>query len=251
MPADTAYRARRPQFHGASRQSRLCIAAALFLAPFAWPQGNPAGHWEGAVRMGPQQIGLTLDLARNVNPEWEASMGVPAENLTGAVVTDIAVNGNSVRFVAVELMMAKFDLTLGSDGIMKGTVSTPEGPTQIEFRRTGEAKVQLIAPSPAVSKELEGDWEGALQAPNNTSFPLVFHFRNRPDHTVAATIDSPARNAMGLPLDSVRQAGMKVEIGIKIAGATFHGALNQEGTELSGEFVHEGASVPLMLRKKR
>jgi len=250
MPTDNLYRSGRSRFHGVSRPAHLCVAAALLLAPFAWPQGNPAGHWEGVASMGPQQTRLSLDLAKNAKSEWEASMGVPAENMTGLVVTDVAVNGNGVQFVAVELMMAKFDLTLGPDGAMKGTISTQQGPSPVEFRRTSAAKVELIAPSPAVSKELEGEWEGAFQAAPNASFPVVFRFKNRSDGTVAATIDSPARDAMGMPLDNVKQAGEKVEFGVKIANASFSGALNREGTELAGQFTHDGQSVPMTLRKK-
>ncbi len=55
---------------------------------------------------------------------------------------------------------------------------------------------------------------------------------------------------MGLPLDHVKQEGSKVEFGVKIAGSVFSGELNREGTELSGQFVHEGQGVPLTLRKK-
>ena len=46
-------------------------------------QTSPAGHWEGVASMGPQQTRLSLDLAKNAKSEWEASMGVPAENMTG------------------------------------------------------------------------------------------------------------------------------------------------------------------------
>jgi SagB-type dehydrogenase family enzyme len=80
-------------------------------------------------------------------------------------------------------------------------------------------------------------------------FPLKFHFKNQPNHTVAATMDSPARGATAVPLNDVKQAGMKVEVGIRVAHASFRGTLNKEGTELAGEFIHEDQSVPLTLRK--
>jgi hypothetical protein len=177
-------------------------------------------------------------------------MGLPSENATGLVVMDVAVNGKSVKFVAVELRMAPFDLTLGSDGRMKGTISSPQGSLPIEFKRTGEAKVELIPTSPAVSKELEGDWEGSMESPNGT-FRLVFHFKNQPDNTVTATVDSGlAASMVGMPLNNVEQTGEKVEFGMKIAGATFQGSLNKEGTELAGQLNHEANSTPLTLRKK-
>ena len=232
------------------------VGTAVLLASLACAQAGPDGHWEGSFTVNNREIGISLDLAKNAKSEWIASMGLPSQNMTGLVVRDVAVNGKSVKFVAVELQMATCDLTLDPDGRMKGTMSAPQGPMSrlgsvpVELKRTGEAKVELIPASPAVSKELEGDWEGSLHAPNGVLFPLVFHFKNQPDKTVAATMDSPDRNAMAMPLNNVKQTGQKVEFGLKIAQSAFQGALNPEGTELAGQFTNEQGSMPLTLRKK-
>jgi hypothetical protein len=233
------------------------VGTAVLLASLACAQAGPDGHWEGSLTVNNREIGISLDLAKNAKSEWIASMGLPSENMTSLVVMDVAVDGKSVKFVAVEFQMATFDLTLGPDGRMKGTMSAPQGPMSrlgsvpVELKRTGEAKVELIPASPAVSKELEGDWEGSLQGPNGASAPLTFHFKNQPDKTVAATMDSPDRNAMAMPLNDVKQTGQKVEFGLKIAGASFQGSLNKEGTELALQMIHDGGSMPFItLRKK-
>ena len=208
---------------------------------------GPDGHWEADITGdGPQRIRVSLDLAKNAKSEWIASMGLPSDNKTGLVVKDVVVNGKSVKFVGLELMSARFDLTLGPDGNMKGTISGP-GSQPVEFKRTGEAKVELIPASPAVSKDLEGDWEGSLESPNG-AFRMVFHFKNQPDKTVMTTFDTA--NATNLPLNDVKQTGQKVEFGMRIAHGTFQGILNKEGTELAGQFTHEANSVPMTLRKK-
>lgn len=208
---------------------------------------GPAGHWEAEITGdGGQRLRVSLDPAKNAKSEWIASMGVPSANRSGMVVKDLAVNGKSVKFVAVELMMAPFDLTLAPDGRMKGMISSP-GSQPVEFKRTGEAKVELIPASPAVSKELEGDWEGSLKTPGGAA-RMVFHFRNQPDTTVMATIDTD--NAVGLPLNNVKQTRLKVELGMKISGGAFQGSLNKEGTELAGQLTHEANSFPLTLWKK-
>jgi hypothetical protein len=222
----------------------------VLFASLVCAQAGPDGHWEGSFNVNSREVGLSLDLAKNGGSEWIASMSVPSQDMTGLVVRDVAVNGKCVKFVAVELQMAAFDLTLGPDGRMKGTMSAPQGPMPVELTRTGEAKVELIPASPAVSKELDGDWEGSLQVPNGALFPLVFHFKNQPDRMVAATMDSPGRNAMAMPLNSVRQTDQKVEFGMKIAGASFQGSLNKESTELAGQFTTEAGSTPMTLRKK-
>jgi hypothetical protein len=233
----------------------LCSAGvAVLFASLACAQTGLDGHWEGVLATdNNQNIGVTLDLAKNAKSEWSASMGIPAGNLTGMVVTDVVVNGNSLKFVGVELMMAKFDLALVPDGRMKGTVTNGPNSRPIEFKRTGEAKVELIPDSPAVSKELEGDWEGLFGGPNapNGGIRLTFHFKNKPDNTVAATMDSGLSASMvGMPLNNVKQTGQKVLFGIKIANASFEGTLNKEGTEIAGQFIHDSNPMPLTLRKK-
>ena len=232
--------------NGAATNGRLSVVV-LLLAAGLCAQAGPAGHWEAEITGdGSQRIRVSLDLAKNAKSEWIASMGLPADNKTGLVVKDVVVNGNSVKFVAVELMSTPLDLTLGPDGTMKGTISGRRS-QPVEFKRTGEAKVELIPACPAVSKELEGDWEGSLAMPNG-AFRMVFHFKNQPDKTVKATFDPG--NATGLPLNDVKQTGKKVEFGMRIAHGTFQGTLNKEGTELAGQFTHEANSVPLTLRKK-
>ncbi len=233
----------------------VCLAANLAAHPLAAftaasTEESPEGHWEGTLQADGQDIGLSLDLSKNEKLEWIGSMGIPSQNISGLVVMDIKVDGNALRFVALELRIAKVALTLMPEGILKGTISNPRGdPVPIEFRRTGMAKVELIASSPAVSKELEGDWDGSLQTPGR-SVPIILHFKNRPDNTVAATIDTPESGSMGAPLNDVKQDGLKVQFGLKIAHGRFLGMLNETGNQLSGELIHEQTRMQLSLKKK-
>jgi hypothetical protein len=221
----------------------LVFAAASLLGA----QSTPAGHWEATFNADGREIGLSLDLAQK-DAGWIASMGMPAENVTGLVVKDLAVNGKSVKFMSVELMMSTFDLKLGEDGKLTGTLVNPRSSSlPIEFHRTGEAKVQLPPTSPAVSKELEGDWAGALKTPGS-EVEVTIHFKNLPDGTVSATIDVPATKSVGMPIDSVKQSGDKVQFGLKIAHGAFQGTL--KGNELTGELGHDGQGMPMVLRKK-
>lgn len=225
--------------------------AAVMCASIAGAQADLAGHWEGRCTANGRDLTLTLDLAKNAKSVWVASMGVPSENATGLVVTDVAVNGASVTFVAVELMMAKFNLTLTPEATLKGTFTNPGASVPIEFKRTGEAHVDVMVPSPAVSKDLEGDWEGKLAAGPPQGFQILVRFKNQPDGTVEATFNNLTMGQGAVPINDVRQADRKVEFGLKVAHGTFQGTLNTDGTVLDGHLTHEGAPpMPLTLRKK-
>jgi len=240
-----------------SARSVRRIGAALWFASALFAQTGPTGHWEGVLNADGREIGLSLDLAKDAKAGWIASMGVPAQNVTGLVVKDLAVDGKSVKFMAVEPQMAKLDLTL-ADGKLAGTLTGRRGSQPIEFKRTGEANVQLPPASPAVSKDLEGDWVGMLKTPGS-DMEITVHFKNQPDNTVLATfditvlgtIDIPATNAMGMPINDVKQTDDKVEFGLKIAhGSSFSGTLNKERGELSGQLGPEEQTMQVTLKKK-
>src|SRR5450759_3702434 len=108
-------------------RSLLGAGAAFCLASLAWAQVSPDGHWEGAMKVGNRDIGLTLDLAKNGKSEWVASKGMPSENAIGLYVKDLAVSGKSVKFMAVELQISTVDLTLGPDGKLPGQVTGQRG----------------------------------------------------------------------------------------------------------------------------
>jgi hypothetical protein len=230
----------------------LFAGAAVICATNAGAQVGPAGHWEGSFTADGRTLTVTLDLAKNAKSSWVASMGAPSENATGLVVTDVAVSDASVKFVAVELMMAKFDLTLTPAATLKGSFTSRSGPVPIEFKRTGEANVELMAPSPAVSKDLEGDWEGTLAMGGGRGFQVLVSFKNQPDGVVQATFQNLGLGQDAVPINDVRQAGQRVEFGLKVAHSSFQGTLNKEGTVLDGQLTHEGRpATPLTLRRKK
>ena len=102
-----------------------------------------------------------------------------------------------------------------------------------------------------MSKELEGDWEGALSLPDGQSRPIVIHFKNQPDHTVEATIESPSQGVRGFPLKEVAQKGAIVEFAVQAVGGSYKGTLNKEGTEIAGEWTQRQAAAPLTLNLKK
>jgi hypothetical protein len=228
---------------------RYLLSFAI-LAAIAVAQTDFSGHWEGAVDAPSGPTRLALDLAKNAKGAWVASLGVPEQKMTGLRVTDISVAGSEVRFAAPDLPGSPtFELTL-TDGKLKGALLVQALSLVLEMQRTGDAKVDIAPPSPAVSKELEGDWEGAISLPNGQSIPLAFHFKNQPDQTVEATIDSPSQGAQGLPLKAVAQKGAVVEFAVGVGGS-YQGTLNKEGTEIAGEWTQRSEAPPITLNLKK
>jgi hypothetical protein len=226
----------------------------LLLAAAAAQTTDPSGHWEGTVDAPKGPTVLTLDLAKNARGEWTASLGVPQQKATGIRVSGIKVEGGKLQFSAPDLPgVPAFDLAL-QDGKLSGTLAVRDGSLPLEMKRTGEAKVEITPPGPAVSKELEGDWRGEMSLPGGQTREVLVHFKNQPDNTVAASIDSPSQGAKGLELAGIRQTGRVVEfeLALKAAGGSYKGTLNESGTEMTGEWTQRANTppIPLTLKKK-
>ena len=229
----------------------LACGSLALVAAVAVAQTDFSGHWEGTVDVPNGPSKLALDLAKNAKGVWVASLGVPEQKVTGLRVTDVAVVGSEVRFAAPDLPGSPaFELTL-ADGKLKGALLVQALSLVLEMQRTGDAKVDIAPPSPAVSKELEGDWEGALSLPDGQSRPIVIHFKNQPDQTVEATIESPSQGVRGFPLKEVAQKGAVVEFAVQAVGGSYKGTLNKEGTEIAGEWTQRQAAAPLTLNLRK
>jgi hypothetical protein len=224
----------------------------VFAATIVIAQTDPSGHWEGTVDAPNGPVRLALDLAKNEKGVWVASLAVPEQKIGGLRVSGVSVEGGKVRLEAPDLPNSPaFELAL-ADGKLTGAVLVQSFSVPLEMQRTGDAKVDIAPPAPAVSKELEGDWEGAISLPNGQSRPVVIHFKNLPDQTVEATIESPSQGVQGVPLKGVVQKGAVVEFAVLAAGGSYKGTLNKEGTEIAGEWTQRSgaAALPLNLKKK-
>jgi len=114
-------------------------------------------------------------------------MGLPSGNATGLVVMNVAVNGKSVKFVAVGIPDGYIRPDPGpgreneKDDVPPRRADVHAGPDAgSELKRTGEAKVETDPSEPSGVKELEGDWERLAQGPTVRSPFDGIHFKNQP-----------------------------------------------------------------------
>ena len=231
--------------------SRLHLAAlTCALLPAAFAQTGPAGHWEGTLPVPNREIQIVVDLAQDAKGLWIGTFSQATQNGPTVPLADIKVDDKSVKFriAAGGANAPDFDCGLENPGSMRCTLTTPGGALTSTLKRTGEAKVDLPKSSPAVSGELEGNWEGSLETPGG-ALKLVVHFKNQPDKTVKATLDSPDQNSVDLPLTDIVQKGPAVEFQLRLVNGGFKGTLNKEATQLGGEWTQGGNSLPLTLKK--
>jgi hypothetical protein len=240
---------RTTSMHSLSRVVPL-IGVILISSCFAQTGSAPAGHWEGTAQLPNRELQIMVDLAKDAKGAWTGTFGEVTGNVRDMPLADVKLDDKTLKFriAAGGDNAPTFDCTLENASSMNCTLAGPGGSVPLPLKRTGEAKMSLPKGSPAVSAELEGNWEGTIETPNG-NLRIVAHFKNQPDKTVKASLDSPDQNALDLPVTDVVQQGTAVEFQLRMVGGGYKGTLNKEATELTGQWSQGGNAVPLTLKK--
>jgi hypothetical protein len=231
---------------------RLLIAAALVLVPAsslrAQTAVDPSGHWEGTIQAPNMPVKVDIDLAKNGKGELAGTFGEPAQGVKGLPLSTVAVDGGSVRFVVKGGPdPATFQGKLSADGAsMSGDVAQAGYSIPFTLTRTGDARFAPVPKNPPIGKELEGTWNGALDL-GEKPMRLILKMSNQPDGTASGTIVSPDGSGVEVPV-AITQKGSNLTIDVVSVGASFAGAVNAAGTELTGTWTQGTISLPLTLR---
>jgi hypothetical protein len=113
--------------------------------------------------------------------------------------------------------------------------------------RTGAAEILEPARSAPIGKELEGTWNGTLDA-NGASMHFVLTMANQADGTATARVISLDEGELDVPL-VVTQEGSSVVLVNSVIPSSFAGRLNAESTELAGTFTQGQVALPMNFRR--
>lgn len=219
----------------------LWIAAAATLSA----QSDMRGHWIGNV----DAMSIEVDLDRPAN-DWIGSFSMPTRNMSGIPLDAVTFTGGKASFV-VKGSGQRFTGTLSADGkTLDGAFAAGTESHAVKLTRTGDARVELPKPNPAVAKEFLGDWGGTIQFDQLGGPPLrvTLTISNGSAGAEAQVISLDQGNVQ-LPVNTITQKGAKLILEVKVAGGMFEGEMNQAGTEINGTWSQLGNSTALLLKK--
>jgi hypothetical protein len=217
------------------------IAALLFIAsPRVRAQApvDVSGHWEGAIRVPGREIAIEIDFGKDERGALIGAFNNPAENLSGFPLSNVGVDGRSVRFELVAgAGGGPFKGVVSPDGkTIEGdfTATTPQGPVAlpIALKRTGEARIEAPPINAPVGKDFEGAWQGSIDVNGNT-IAVALTLTNHPDGTSTGTASASGGNAL-IPITTISQQGRSLTLEMKIIGGVYKGTLSTDGFELTG-----------------
>ncbi len=208
------------------------------------PAADPSGHWKGTIEIPNTPADFELDIAKNARGELYGTATTGADRLT-IPLQKISLEGRRVTFYARSDQPMQADIS-ESGTLASGTATLAGYRLPFSMGRTGEAQIDPQPTSPAVSKQLEGVWKGAVSA-GGAQYHFVVTVENHPGGGATATSVSVDEGGLMLPL-TVVQDGANVKFEARNIPVTFTGTLNPTGTELTGTYT-QGApattSLPL------
>jgi CubicO group peptidase (beta-lactamase class C family) len=103
---------------------------------------------------------------------------------------------------------------------------------------------------PAAASDVTGHWEGPIRLPG-MELKVLVDLKAGPSGALEGTIDIPAQNGKGLPLESIEVKDAAVSFALKgVPGQpTFKGTLSADGRTIEGTFTQGPQSFPFRLAR--
>jgi hypothetical protein len=201
-----------------------------------------SGHWTGAIEIPGQPIQIEVDLKPD-GQSWIGTITIPAQNLKGFPLSAIQVQDRQVTFAMTQVPGTptfKGEVTADGTGLL-GDFTQGELKTTFELKRTGEAAIAPPAKSTPITKELEGQWSGTLDA-GGRQLRLTLKLANGAD-AATGSIVSVDQGGAEIPITSIVQSGAHLELSLPAIAGSFSGDL-KDG-KLAGEWKQGPGTLPL------
>lgn len=235
----------------------FAIAIAVLLSATymsaAQSQSSASGHWEGAIDVHGNTIEIIVDLTRDDKGLWKGAIAIPSQSLKDFPLSNLKVDGANVSFeMASAPGLPTFKGKLSADGkAIVGELTQSEQSFPFRLDRKGEAKMSAAeaqATTIAVSADVEGSWQGTLEA-GGATYRLILKISKKADGTFTASLDSPDQSSNNMPINALKATNDSLTFEMKYIGASYDGKFNKERTEVAGNWNQGGATFPLTLKR--
>ena len=229
------------------KRSFLLTALVVAVASFAHAQ-DITGDWQGTLITGMGQLRMVLHVMKAPDGSLRALMDSPDQGMTGINVDTITFDGSKLHF-ALNPIKGNYDGTLKGNGSINGNWSQGGMQNKLPLVLNKTTTPVKLQHDPAPPSDIDGTWEGALDAPQG-KLRIVFHLKNTADG-LTATMDSPDQNMKGWPATTVTRKGSSIRLAMAQVSGAFNGKVSKDLATMSGDWTQGGSDLPLMLKKAK
>jgi hypothetical protein len=214
----------------------------------AQPAAGAAGPWQGAIQApSGNLVSFEVDLIRN-GDAFTGTVNMPEQRIAGLPLLEVSVDAAAVRFFA--RADQRFEGTLAADGeSISGDFAMAGVTAPFMLKRAGDARILAAPRSPAIGKELEGEWRASATA-NGVPIRVVLMLANGSDGLSTARLVNVNEGGLQLPL-TIEQNGAAIALASTVVPSSFAGTLSDDRTEITGSWTQGPSILPLTFRKER
>lgn len=234
------------------RSTLIAVSVLVLGAAGSWAATAPApaGHWTGAIQTPGQELQVEVDLAAKAPGTWVGTITIPAQNMRAFPLSSIDVQGEAVSFAMKGIPGDPvFKGKLSAEGaIFSGDFTQGGARLSFSLKRSGEATIAEAPRSTPIAKELEGAWEGSLNA-GGTVLRLKLTLTNHAPGGATGTVVSVDQGGVEIPITTVTQTASRLELALPTIGASYSGEL-KEG-RLTGDWKQGAGTLPLVFTRPK
>ena len=208
---------------------------------------SAAGHWEGTIQAPGQALAIVVDLALQQSGTWMGAITIPGQGVKGFALSPLTVEGNAVTFGMKGIP---------GDPLFKGTLSKDPPSISGEFSQggatmpfslawKGEPTIEAPPKSSAITKDLEGTWEGTLNVQGN-ALRLMLDLANEATSAIG-TLTTLDQGGAKIPIAQISQTGAHVTLLVSAIGASYEGSITNG--QIDGTWAQSGQTFPLVFKR--
>lgn len=233
---------------------RVVIALLACVPPLACAAEEPAGRWEGSIRIPDRELPVVVDLAPGATGGWVGSLIIPGLGLKGVPLSNIVVGGTDVAFDLGAALRspangtASFNARMTAEDRMTGEFHQGGNAAPFTLKKVGSAQVEAAPRSTAVRYDLEATWTGQFMLgdyPRNVTITV----ENHAGAVATATFVVVGKQTTELPVGLVVEEGDFLRIESPANRVTFEGRFAQDRDEIDGSIALGSFELPLVLRR--
>jgi len=229
--------------------ARLIPALLLLCGSPARPQTSPAaGHWEGSIQVPDKELNIQLDLAQS-EKGWSGTITIPQQNVK-AFPLAVTIEANAVTAVMKGIPgEPTLQGTVSADRqTLSGNFSQGGGTIPFKVTRTGDAKIQPPVKSTPIDRQMEGAWEGTLNAPSGKVLHLLLKLANGSEGATGSMV-SVDQGGVDIPIATITQQQSRIKLELPTIGGSYRGDIATDYSQISGTWSQGGGSLPLVFRR--
>jgi pimeloyl-ACP methyl ester carboxylesterase len=223
----------------------LLAFAGLVLSPLCHAQTSFAGDWQGTLNAGGVELRLALHIAAAKDGSFTATLDSIDQGANGIPVTTVTLKDSKLS-LTVDAVHGSYEGTVNKDATEIDGTWSQGMPLELNFKRAPEL---TAAPKPATPSEIDGTWQGTLDA-GVLKLRIVFKIVNTQEG-LTAQMQSPDQSPAWLAASSVSRSGSALTLDLKGIGAKFEGKISADLSSIDGTFTQMGNPMPLAVKRMK